>query len=202
MKKRSPSVEKTAETRKKIILAALNEFNQLGYAGSKIASIALAAGVGKGTIYSYFDTKENLFSGVIDYLIEDTYHPIQSIELSGELTVAEFILQRMAASLDNLESAGRANIARLILSEGKNFEHIRELYSQKIYLPGLLELGKLMRVAMERKELPADSQPDALALLVIAPIWVGMIHNGILSQDQQQNIRNLFEINIRNIFRC
>ena len=59
MKKRSPSVEKTAETRKRITLAALNEFNQLGYANSKIASIAVSAGVGKGTIYSYFETKEN-----------------------------------------------------------------------------------------------------------------------------------------------
>ena len=200
MKKRSPSVEKTAETRKRITLAALNEFNQLGYANSKIASIAVSAGVGKGTIYSYFETKEKLFEGVIDYLIEDTYHPIQSNELTDNVSVAAFILQQMLPAIDNIESAGRANIARLVLSEGKNFEHIRELYEQKIYQPGQVELQKLIQIAIDRKELPPDSQPEILTVLILAPIWMGIVHNGILSPHQAQNIRTLFEINIRNIF--
>ncbi len=201
MKKRSPSVEKTAETRKKIIVAALNEFNHLGYANSKIASIAVSAGLGKGTIYSYFETKEKLFEGVIDYLIEDTYHPIQSDELTADVKVADFILQQMMPAIDNIESAGRANIARLILSEGKNFEHIRELYSQKIYQPGQVELQKLIEIAVERKELPAQSDPKALTLLILAPIWMGIVHNGILSPAHAQCIQSLFEINIRNIFK-
>lgn len=201
MKKRSPSVEKTAETRKKIIVAALNEFNHLGYANSKIASIAVSAGLGKGTIYSYFETKEKLFEGVIDYLIQDTYHPIQSDELTANMKVADFILQQMMPAIDNIESAGRANIARLILSEGKNFEHIRELYLQKIYQPGQVELQKLIEIAVERKELPAQSDPKALTLLILAPIWMGIVHNGILSPAHAQCIQSLFEINIRNIFK-
>ena len=201
MKKRSPSVEKTAETRKKIIVAALNEFNHLGYANSKIASIAVSAGLGKGTIYSYFETKEKLFEGVIDYLIQDTYHPIQSDELTADVKVADFILQQMMPAIDNIESAGRANIARLILSEGKNFEHRRELYLQKIYQPGQVELQKLIEIAVERKELPAQSDPKALTLLILAPIWMGIVHNGILSPAHAQCIQSLFEINIRNIFK-
>jgi AcrR family transcriptional regulator len=201
MKKRSPSVEKTAETRKKIIVAALNEFNHLGYANSKIASIAVSAGLGKGTIYSYFETKEKLFEGVIDYLIQDTYHPIQSDELTADVKVADFILQQMMPAIDNIESAGRANIARLILSEGKNFEHIRELYLQKIYQPGQVELQKLIEIAVERKELPAESDPKVLTLLILAPIWMGIVHNGILSPAHAQCIQSLFEINIRNIFK-
>lgn len=201
MKKRSPSVEKTAETRKKIIIAALNEFNQLGYANSKIASIAVSAGIGKGTIYSYFETKEKLFEGVIDYLIEDTYHPIQSGELTPDITVADFILQQMLPAIDNLESAGRANIARLVLSEGKNFDHIRELYLQKIYQPGQAELQKLIQIAVQRKELPMGTDSQIVALLILAPIWMGIVHNGILSPQNAQCIQSLFEINIRNIFK-
>lgn len=201
MKKRSPSVEKTAETRKKIIISALNEFNQLGYANSKIASIAVSAGIGKGTIYSYFETKEKLFEGVIDYLIEDTYHPIQSGELTPDNTVVDFILQQMLPAIDNLESAGRANIARLVLSEGKNFDHIRELYLQKIYQPGQAELQKLIQIAVQRKELPMGTDSEIVALLILAPIWMGIVHNGILSPQNAQCIQSLFEINIRNIFK-
>lgn len=201
MKKRSPSVEKTAETRQKIILAALNEFNRLGYANSKIASIAEAAGLGKGTIYSYFETKEKLFEGVIDYLIEDTYHPIQSSELRDDCAVADFIIEQMAPAVDNIESTGRANIARLILSEGHNFEHIRELYEQKIYQPGQVELQKLVEIAIQRKELASDYKPKEIALLILAPIWMGIVHNGFFSLHYQQDIRSLFEMNVRNIFK-
>lgn len=161
----------------------------------------MSAGLGKGTIYSYFETKEKLFEGVIDYLIQDTYHPIQSDELTADVKVADFILQQMMPAIDNIESAGRANIARLILSEGKNFEHIRELYLQKIYQPGQVELQKLIEIAVERKELPAQSDPKALTLLILAPIWMGIVHNGILSPAHAQCIQSLFEINIRNIFK-
>lgn len=201
MKKRSPSVEKTAETRRKIILAALHEFNELGFAQSKIAAIAIHAGVGKGTIYSYFETKEKLFEGVIDYLIQDTYHQIQSNELKDNQTVAQFILEQMLVGIENIESAGRANIARLILSEGKNFSDIRDLYIQKIYQPGLDELGKLIRIAIERKELPQDANPEVLAVLIIAPIWMGMIHNGVLAPLDLVSIRTLFQTNIAHIFK-
>lgn len=201
MKKRSPSIEKTAETRRKIILAALHEFNALGFAQSKIAAIAIHAGVGKGTIYSYFETKEKLFEGVIDYLIQDTYHQIQSNELKDNQTVAQFILEQMLVGIENIESAGRANIARLILSEGKHFANIRDLYIQKIYQPGLDELGKLIRIAIERKELSKDANPEVLAVLIIAPIWMGMIHNGVLAPLDLVSIRTLFQTNIAHIFK-
>jgi len=54
------------------------------------------------------------------------------MNITFDVTVADFILQYLLLpTIENIESAGRANIARLILSEGKNFEYIGELYSQK-----------------------------------------------------------------------
>lgn len=200
MKKRSQSIEKTTETRRKIIVSALAEFNQLGFAKSKIASIAANAGLGKGTIYSYFETKESLFEGVVDYLIQETYHPIQSSELSEDQKVQEFILEQMLPGIDNIEEAGRADIARLMLREGKAFNDILEMYTQKIYQPGLHELTKLIQMAKKRNELKSDVSADVLASLVIAPIWMGMIHNGLLMPMQPLDIRKMFCSNVKFIF--
>ncbi|TCB77253.1 TetR/AcrR family transcriptional regulator [Acinetobacter sp. ANC 4173] len=201
MRKRSPSLAKTSETKRKIIVAALSEFKKFGFSQSKIAEIAVLAGVGKGTIYSYFETKEKLFEGVIDYLINETYHPIQSSELKNDEKVSEFIWNKMRKSINNIESAGRADIARLVLSEGKKFDDIRELYVTKIYEPSLDEITKLICIAIQREELFINYEPRIVAVLILAPIWMGMIHNGILKPLETLEIESLFKANLEIIFR-
>lgn len=200
IKKRRPSVEKTTATRKRIILAALEQFNLHGFAASKIADIALAAKVGKGTIYSYFETKTALLEGVMDYLIQETYHPIQYHEITADISVKCFILQEMLPSLATLESAGRANIARLILKEGGNFQEIRQLYYHKVYLPSLLEVTKLIELAIQRGELQATCNAQQQALLVMAPIWLGIVNNGILAPEQPIDLQTLFQAQIDALF--
>lgn len=200
MKKRRPSLVKTNATRQKIILAALQQFKVYGFAASKIADIALFAGVGKGTIYSYFQTKNALFEGVIDYLIQETYHPIQSHEIPEDISVQSFILQEILPALATLESAGRADIARLILKEGGNFQDIQQLYYQKVYLPSCLEIEKLLQLAMTRGELKATQSAQQLTLLILAPIWMGMIHNGILAPEQPVNLDELFQGQVQALF--
>jgi|GEM_PF-897793 len=51
--------------RKHITEAALREFARNGYHSTDVATIAERAGVSKGTIYNYFDNKEDLLLGVI-----------------------------------------------------------------------------------------------------------------------------------------
>lgn len=200
MKKRRPSVAKTTATRQRIILAALAQFNGHGFAASKIADIALAAEVGKGTIYSYFATKTALLEGVIDYLIQETYHPIQHHEITAEISVRDFILQEILPALATLESAGRADIARLILKESSQFHEIRELYYHKIYLPNLLEVEKLLHLAIQRGELQKHIDAKQHALLVMAPIWMGILHNGILAPEQPVDLQALFQAQIHALF--
>ena len=62
---RGPSPEKTAQTRRAIVGAALAEFLEKGFADATMESVARRAGVAKGTPYRYFPTKEALFSGVV-----------------------------------------------------------------------------------------------------------------------------------------
>jgi AcrR family transcriptional regulator len=53
----------------RIIEAAAWVFAQKGYAGSSVADIAVKAEIGKGTIYGYFDSKEDLFFAVFECFI-------------------------------------------------------------------------------------------------------------------------------------
>ena len=59
-----------AEKKTRIIEAASQVFAQKGYAGTVIAEIAASAGIGKGTVYEYFDSKEDLFFAVFEWYME------------------------------------------------------------------------------------------------------------------------------------
>ncbi|MFN4907962.1 MAG: TetR/AcrR family transcriptional regulator [Bacteroidota bacterium] len=61
-----PAIVDKAAKRAQIVLHAAEVFSQTGYHATKMADIAQAAGIGKGTIYEYFATKEQLFLAVYD----------------------------------------------------------------------------------------------------------------------------------------
>jgi len=54
----------------KILKAALYLFSWKGYHRTRIREIAEHAGVGKGTIYEYFKSKEDLFTSLITYVLK------------------------------------------------------------------------------------------------------------------------------------
>jgi AcrR family transcriptional regulator len=62
--------DKKREKKERILNAAAKIFNQKGYNGTVIADIAAEARIGKGTLYEYFDSKEDLFFGVFEWFTE------------------------------------------------------------------------------------------------------------------------------------
>lgn len=58
------------EKRTDIIEAAIKVFSEYGLDGAKMEYIAKEAGIGKGTIYEYFESKEALFDDMVQFSIE------------------------------------------------------------------------------------------------------------------------------------
>src|ERR1700722_8258173 len=58
--------ERSAETRGRILDAALSEFAANGLAGARTEQIASTAGVNKALIYYYFESKEKLYSAALE----------------------------------------------------------------------------------------------------------------------------------------
>ena len=63
----APADSPRTDKNKRIIDAAVMVFAQKGYASATIADIAASAEIGKGTIYEYFDSKEDLFFAVFEW---------------------------------------------------------------------------------------------------------------------------------------
>jgi len=58
--------DRSAETRSRILDAALSEFAANGLAGARTEQIAAAAGVNKALLYYYFESKEKLYAAALE----------------------------------------------------------------------------------------------------------------------------------------
>ena len=68
----APKVIDKQEKRKQIIKAAIRVFARLGLPNTKMLQVAEAAGIGKGTIYEYFKSKDELFIAAFHAFIEES----------------------------------------------------------------------------------------------------------------------------------
>lgn len=66
----SPGALRNPDKRERILKAAKTVFAQNGFAGAAIADIAARADIGKGTVYEYYRSKEELFFAVFEWFIE------------------------------------------------------------------------------------------------------------------------------------
>ena len=66
----SPLIVDKEEKKRKILQAASDIFVEKGFSNVVISDIAQAAGIGKGTVYEYFKSKEELFSELLAFLFE------------------------------------------------------------------------------------------------------------------------------------
>ncbi|TYC01211.1 TetR/AcrR family transcriptional regulator [Micromonospora sp. WP24] len=75
----------SADTRNRILQAAIAEFSAVGLAGARVDRIAANAKADKKLIYVYFHDKESLFSATLDRVLQDLIEavPVDEKDLPG-----------------------------------------------------------------------------------------------------------------------
>ena len=92
--------EQTREaTRRHIIQIAAREFARLGFDQANINTIAELAGIGKGTIYLYFENKRKLFLAMLRTIAQEHLTTIRSA-LASEGTLQDRLERLFRAFLD------------------------------------------------------------------------------------------------------
>ena len=68
--------KKKKKTKAAILNAAVDLFTRKGYENTSIVELAQAAGVGKGTIYTYFQSKSEIFLAFCEEQLEFVYREL------------------------------------------------------------------------------------------------------------------------------
>jgi AcrR family transcriptional regulator len=107
-----PAFVDKAAKQAEIVKHAADVFSQTGYHASKIQDIATAAGIGKGTVYEYFRTKEQLVLAVYDAWMSEFEQIVQT-----RIDAAEDALSKVDAIRDSAVEfyESRAGQAPLLL---------------------------------------------------------------------------------------
>lgn len=88
--------KKTAITKNKILTAAESEFAEKGFAAARIESIAKNSGVNKQMIYAHFNSKESLYTTVLENAynrLNEYEETLKGYEFNGMQTIYDVILK-------------------------------------------------------------------------------------------------------------
>jgi len=158
-----------------ILDAALTEFSDKGFDACRLDDVARNAGISKGTIYLYFDSKEELFEGVVRRWILPRVEAVESMLDRFDGPVEDLLRAQVRTIYDEMVSSKLRQILRLMIAEGPRFPHLVDFYFDTVIKRGLNVLSRTVALGVERGEFRSTALPDhpqvVLAPVMTAAIW-------------------------------
>lgn len=158
-----------------IVAAGLEVFSEQGFAAARMDEVARRAGVSKGAIYRYFETKGDLFSAVVGTAILPNIEAVKSV-LSQAPSFETAIRAAAPAMAERILSNRRiTGVIRLIVAESRTHPELAELWHKAVAEPGLILMSGLIEQAQARGEVrPGDPRWFAMGLMgpmILSLIW-------------------------------
>jgi len=173
------------ERRKSILEASKKVFAVYGFDKSKMADIARKAGIGKGTLYEYFDSKKELFQEMIRHNASQNYkeavdaiHGVNSARdrlvafavsrmkfLEHHFDVVQIVFARMYSLTDDMKiwlgkvRLDTEELIKWILTEGKKSGELDS--NLDIELAGELYIGSLNQYCLKKFYFQEGDAPDS-----------------------------------------
>jgi AcrR family transcriptional regulator len=160
------------EKRPLILRAATEVFAEQGFAAVTVAEIADHAGIGKGTVYEYFTSKEELLFAVFEWMNERIFERFQSV--SAEEGAAHARLKRMLAIAAEI-TCEQIEMQAVVLDF---WAASRGTKSEERYNQSCLETFRtyrrlaadVIREGQAKGEFNRAADPDATAVMLVAAI--------------------------------
>jgi AcrR family transcriptional regulator len=184
-----------------ILDAALDVFVEKGFADTRLDEIAARAGVAKGTIYLYFESKEALFQALIRSGIAAPIAAIEEKVLALDLPVEAMLRILFRWLRQEILGTRRREIARLLLAEAGRFPEIAAVYHREVVSRGLGLLRGIAERAVARGEFASD-EIVRFPQLAIAPGVVALLWTNLFQHLEQLDIEAMLDAHIDLLMRA
>jgi len=155
-----------------LIDAALTLFVEKGFAATRSEEVAARAGVSKGTLFLYFQTKEDLFREVIRTRLVDHFLAWDQEYESAQGSSEELLRYGLQTWWERIGNTPAGGLTKLVLSESHNFPEIATYYRDSVVQPGQQLLRKIMARGISQGEFRAVDVDHAVMSLVSAMVFV------------------------------
>lgn len=99
----SPKIVDREEKQRAIALASVEIFGEKGFERTRMEDVAKAAGIGKGTVYEYFKTKDELMEGAVMALFADMVGELMP-DINSESSATEILTSTLENSLASIKA--------------------------------------------------------------------------------------------------
>lgn len=168
------------ERREAILAIAKRVFLDQGYSGASMSAISAELGGSKGTLWSYFPSKEELFAAVLDDATRDYRAQLADVLKPGE-DVRAAVLQFCRSFIAKVSLPDGLRLHRLIASEVGRFPEIGEIFYRRAPLPTQQLLAAFFEQAMDAGTLRRDD--PLFAARVLASLCLGVQQRMIWGQE-------------------
>lgn len=176
-----PRLDEVAAINTAIVATARNMFLQEGYSSTSMEAVAKRAGVSKGTLYTRFPTKTELFNAVVEERVA-----AWSEESSRQNAITEGSTRERLEHLATvyLESMSRPEVrafGRLLTAEAERFPELGRIYHKIGFQLAVNVIVKEIEAAAERDNLPVRNARTTAAMLMEMLFGYAALH-GLLNR--------------------
>lgn len=175
-----PKRERRKESRPGELLdAALALFVEKGFAATKAEEVAARAGVSKGTLFLYFESKEELFKAVIRQNITHLFPAWNEAFTQFKGSSADMLRYAMTSWWEKIGSTPASGLPKLVMSEAQNFPEIAAFYQEEVILPGNALLRKILARGIDNGEFRSLDLDHAVHTIVAPMIFLMLWKNSM-----------------------
>jgi len=157
-----------------IIEAAIDEFVAKGYANAKLADVARRAGVVKGTIYRYFETKADVFRAVARHLVTEHLSTIENASRSADNDVNTVLPMILSQVADRMSDPRVPGIVRMVLVEGRTFPDLAAVWHDEV----IGKVAALLTANIQRGQSTGsirEGDPALMLFSIMGPMLLGVL---------------------------
>ncbi len=170
-----------------ITAAALDLFVERGFANTRLEDVASRAGISKGTLYLYFENKEELFKAVVREGLVSPLAVMKGVIEQFEGSSFELLRILLCGWWEKVGATRVSGIPKLIFAEAGNFPELARFYVAEVVEPGHEVIAAIVKRGVSRGEFRAVD-PIQTAPLIAAPLVVIMMWRNSLAQHGSQAI--------------
>lgn len=157
-----------------ILAAALEVFAARGFQGARLEEVARRAGVSKGALYLYFETKADLFRAVVTDAISPNIERVKAVA-AADLPLEQVVRMALPMLARQVVSDRRiSGVVKLVIAESRNHPELATIWRESVVEPGVELMSGLIARAQARGEV-RSGDPRLFAFGLMGPMVLSMV---------------------------
>ena len=162
-----------------LLQAALSLFVEKGFAATRVEEVAALAGVSKGTLFLYFETKEDLLKAVIRENMANLFPAWNEEFNTFKGSSSEMLRYAMRSWWERIGNTPASGIPKLVMGEAQNFPDIANFYHAEVIEPGVALIRRILQRGIASGEFRKIDLDQAVHTVYAPMIFLMMWKNSM-----------------------